>query len=85
MSIRFNWFFIIFYVESFERDDSFQKKVSRDDDYQREESVKDSTSWKKESVEEFKILDQSLLDLITNPQEWWDIRLKQVLYSNYFI
>ena len=74
-----------FYVESFERDDTFQKKVSRDDDYQREESVKDSTSWEKESVEEFKILDQSLLDLITNPQEWWDIRLKQVLYSNYFI
>ncbi|XP_017254727.1 protein OSB4, chloroplastic isoform X1 [Daucus carota subsp. sativus] len=64
-------------LESFERDDTLQKKVSRDDDYQREESVKDSTSRKKESVEEFKILDQSLLDLITNPQEWWDIRLKQ--------
>ncbi|XP_074350677.1 protein OSB2, chloroplastic-like isoform X2 [Apium graveolens] len=65
-------------LESFKADDASQKKVSGDDDYHREESVSDNTSQKRESAEEFKILDQSLLDLITNPQEWWDIRLKQV-------
>lgn len=65
-------------LESFKTDNASQKKVSRSDDYQRKESADDSTFQKKESTEEFKILDQSLLDLITNPQEWWDIRLKQV-------
>lgn len=69
---------IVVPLESFKTDNSSQKKVSRVDEYQREESVNDNTFQKKESAEEFKILDQSLLDLITNPQEWWDIRLKQV-------
>lgn len=65
-------------LESFKTESTCQKKVCRDVDYQREESVNGGTFQEKENTEEFKILDQSLLDLITNPHEWWDIRLKQV-------
>lgn len=53
------------------------QKESQYDDYQSKESVKDDTFLKKESVEEDISVDQSLIDLITKPNEWWDTRLKQ--------
>lgn len=54
------------HLENVKADTTYQKKESKEDDYQRKESVKDGTS-----------VDQSLIGLITKPHEWWDIRLKQ--------